>query len=213
MTRMFLLLVIVALVAGACGTPATPEWAAEVEQTQVAQAETAAYETSIAPTATPTNTPSPTPLPPTATPVPPTATPTETPAPPTATFTPSPIPTQAEDTGDTGAAATVDGDPEAGRAAFELMRTEVGFSCAICHHVNQPGRLIGPSLQGIGERAATRIEGQNAVEYLRNSILHPNDYLVEDETGTYPASLMPQTYESVLTEQEINDIIAYLLTL
>lgn len=213
MTRMFLLLVIVALVAGACGTPATPEWAAEVEATQVALAATAAYETSIAPTATPTNTPSPTPVPPTATPIPPTATPTETPAPPTATFTASPIPTQAEGSTDGGAADTVDGDPAAGQAAFELMRAEVGFACVTCHYVDQPGRLIGPSLQGVSERAATRVEGQSAVEYLRNSILHPNDYLVEDETGEYPPSLMPQTYADVLTEQEVNDLIAYLLTL
>ncbi len=52
----------------ACGAVATPEWAAEVQETQVAQAATSEHLTAIAPTAT-------------FTPVPPTATQTFTPQP------------------------------------------------------------------------------------------------------------------------------------
>ncbi len=77
-----LLLPVLALIAGmavaACGTAATPEWAAEAQATQVAMAATNDHLTAIAPTATFTSTP-------TDTPIPPTATPTDTPVPPTAT--------------------------------------------------------------------------------------------------------------------------------
>ncbi|MBZ0292718.1 MAG: cytochrome c [Anaerolineae bacterium] len=215
------ILFILTLLLAACGSVATPEWAAEVQGTQVALAETAAYETSIAPTATPTDTPTVTPLPPTETPIPPTATtepPTNTPEPPTATFTPSPIPqdTSAGGGDDQAAidAALAAGDPAHGDELFHTLRSEVGFACATCHNVDNPNRLIGPSLMNIKEHAGSRVEGEGPVEYIHNSILHPNDFIVPpDEGGPYPENLMPQVYGDLWTEQELNDIIAYLLTL
>lgn len=201
--------IVLACLLAACGTVATPEWAAEVQETQVALASTAAYETSIAPTATPTEPPTATPIPPTATAIPPTEAPTNTPEPPTLTFTPTSIPTQAP------ASNTVSGNAANGDTLFHELRAEVGFACSTCHNPAAQQRLIGPGLQGIGERAATRVEGQNAVEYLRNSILHPNDFIAPAEDGgpDYPASLMPQNYAQLWSEQQLNDIIAYLLTL
>lgn len=215
--------ILFSLLLAACGSVATPEWAAEVQGTQVALAETDAYETSIAPTATPTEPPTATPIPPTETPVPPTATtepPTNTPEPPTATFTPTPI-VQTADTGAGSGDATAEieaalaaGDVAHGDELFHTMRPEVGFACATCHNVDNPNRLIGPSLMNIAEIAAARIEGQGPVEYIHDSIVHPNDFIVPpDEGGAYPESLMPQTYGDLWTEQELNDIIAYLLTL
>jgi mono/diheme cytochrome c family protein len=201
-------LAIATLLLAACGTAATPEWAADVQETQVALAATADYETSIAPTNTPTEEPTATPLPATATPIPPTATPippTNTPEPVVATFTPSPI----------AQANTVDGDPTNGDKLFHELRAEVGFACGTCHNPLSTDRLIGPGLQGIGERAATRVEGQSAVEYIHNSILHPNDFIAPPDVNgvPYPENLMPQIYATVWTEEQINDIIAYLLTL
>ena len=205
-----LLLVVSAVALTACGTVATPEWAAEVQGTQVALAETSAYETSIAPTATLTNTPEPTATP---TDIPPTATdvpPTNTPEPPTATFTPSPIPAAAN----AGGNIEVDGDPVKGDELFHTLRAEVGFACSTCHNVDNPNRLIGPSLQGISQIAGTRVEGLSVVEYLHTSIVHPNEFIVPpDAGGPYPENLMPMTYGDLWTEQELNDIIAYLLTL
>lgn len=201
--------IVLACLLAACGTVATPEWAAEVQETQVALAATAAYETSIAPTATPTEPPTATPLEPTATPIPPTEIPTNTPELPTATFTPTAIPTQVAAVAD-----TVNGDPANGNTLFHEMRAEVGFACATCHNTDTEARLIGPGLKNVGTRAATRVQGQSAVEYIHNSILHPNDFIVPpDATGPFPPNLMPQIYSQVWTEQQLNDIIAYLLTL
>ena len=198
---------IVILVAAltACGTVATPEWAAEAQATRAAMAITSEYETSIAPTATPSNTPvlSPTP---TATfthsPVPPTATPTI--EPPTATIMP---PTATPDyitlpSGEVGF-------PAEGATIFTTMYSQVNFACATCHYPNQEAQLIGPGLLNISLRAESRVAGQTAEEYIRNSILHPGAYVVE----SFPDGLMPQVYGDFLTPEEINDLIAYLFTL
>jgi hypothetical protein len=200
-------LVIAASLLAACGSIATPEWAAEVQETQVALAATSEHLTAIAPTAThtPTNAPTATALPATATPIPPTATQTAEAA--TATITASPIPTQIA-----ASAQTVSGDPGNGQLLYNLLRTEVGFACATCHYPDQETRLIGPGLLGISERAATRVEGQSALEYIHTSIVNPNAYIVEADPP-YPPGLMPQIYEELWTEDELNDIIAYLLTL
>jgi len=109
------------------------------------------------------------------------------------------------------AAASI-GDLEAGQQLFNTMYAEAGFACATCHDPNTQNRLIGPGLQGIGEIAATRVEGQTAEEYLHDSIVDPNAYLVEGDPE-YPENLMPQIYNDLFTEEEINNLVAYLLTL
>ena len=190
----------------ACGTVATPEWAAEVQETQAALAVTLEHLTAIAPTSTTTPTPefTATPAPATATPLPPTATNTVEAA--TATITPSPVPTQI------AAGNTVDGDPVRGKELFNTVRSEVAFACATCHYPDQETRLLGPGLQNVSERAATRVEGMSAYDYIHTSIVNPNAFIVPGDPP-YPENLMPQVYGTLWTEQELNDIIAYLFTL
>lgn len=103
----------------------------------------------------------------------------------------------------------VDGDAASGEALFNQLYTEVGFACATCHNVDSEERLIGPGLLNVKTHGAGHVEGLGVVEYLRQSIVEPNAYIVPD----YPENLMPQTYSELFTEQEINDILAYLLTL
>jgi hypothetical protein len=62
-------------------------------------------------------------------------------------------------------------------------------------------------MTGISERAGSRIEGMSAEDYLHQSILQPGEVLVP---GFRP--VMPPTYGENLTEQDIEDIIAYLMT-
>lgn len=50
---------------------------------------------------------------------------------------------------------------------------------------------------------------EDVVDYIRTSILHPSEYVVPG----YPDNLMPQVYGEIFTETEIDDLVAYLLTL
>ena len=47
------------------------------------------------------------------------------------------------------------------------------------------------------------------LQYIRISILHPNEFIVEG----FPENLMPAIYSEIFSEEEVNDLIAYLLTL
>lgn len=57
--------------------------------------------------------------------------------------------------------------------------------------------------------SATRVEGLTAENYLRESIINPNDYIVED----FIEDAMPQNFGRDLTSEQITDPITYLLTL
>ncbi|MBK9745868.1 MAG: c-type cytochrome [Chloroflexi bacterium] len=206
-----LLVVLAAFLAAACGTVATPEWAEEAQGTQAALLATDEHLTAIAPTATPLP-PTATPVPPTATPVPPTATPvppTETPVPPPATTAPTEAPAAA------AADPLANADPANGQAVFNATHdTAQGpWACSTCHSVTADElRLVGPGLYNVSVRAETYGTGQTAYDYIHTSIIHPNDFIAPGDPP-YPPGLMPQNFEEVLTEQEINDVIAYLFTL
>lgn len=63
------------------------------------------------------------------------------------------------------------------------------YACAGCHQLDALGwqGQTGPNLNGIGDRAANRVAGQSAYEYIFNSIYFPNQYLVPG----FSANLMP----------------------
>jgi cytochrome c553 len=105
--------------------------------------------------------------------------------------------------------APVAGDVERGAQLFAQGQKETP-PCSTCHHTvtSEYGFSIGPNLAGIGERAGARVIGITEAEYLRQSILEPERYLVSGYRDImYPA------YSAHLTEQNIQDLIAYLLTL
>jgi hypothetical protein len=67
---------------------------------------------------------------------------------------------------------------------------------------------IGPNLVNVSTRAATRIEGMTASEYLHESITHPGRYLVTGFRGAMPAD-----FAEHYSDQDIDDLVAYLMTL
>jgi hypothetical protein len=69
--------------------------------------------------------------------------------------------------------------------------------------------IVGPSQAGLATRAQSRVAGMSAADYIHQSIVEPNAYVVEG----FAEGLMYQFYGEDLTEQEINDLVAYTLTL
>ena len=80
--------------------------------------------------------------------------------------------------------------------------------CAICHALTPDTIVRGPSLHKIGIRANSRVASQDASAYLYNSIMRPSDFLVEDFED-----IMPTTLAKDLTGEELDAVVAYLLTL
>lgn len=109
----------------------------------------------------------------------------------------------------TGCATTLSGDPERGAQFFAQGQADAP-ACSTCHRTvsDQVGFSIGPNLAGIAERAGAWVEGISVEEYLRQSILEPHRYVVPG----YRDMMYPD-YRTHLTEQNIEDLIAYLLTL
>lgn len=103
----------------------------------------------------------------------------------------------------------IGGDPENGRDLFYENAFGSNAGCRICHSLEPDQRLVGPSLYGVATRAKTRIPGMSAEDYLRQSILEPDAYVVEG----YPAGQMVPNLAEVLTDAQLEDLIAFLLTL
>jgi len=80
--------------------------------------------------------------------------------------------------------------------------------CGTCHALVPDVVVVGPSLAGIASRAGTRVDGQSAEAYIRNSIIHPGDYIVDGFLD-----VMQKNFGEVLTADQINDLIAFLMTL
>lgn len=84
------------------------------------------------------------------------------------------------------------------------------FPCSACHSLQAGQTLVGPSLAGIATTAAARKDGLSAEQYLHESIVQPNTYIVESFANP---SVMPATFAAQMTKQELADLIAYLMTL
>ena len=80
--------------------------------------------------------------------------------------------------------------------------------CARCHAIADETVIVGPPLGGIATRAGSRVDGATAEQYLFKSILAPDSYLVDGYENLMPADLAKK-----LTGEEMDAVVAYLLTL
>lgn len=95
------------------------------------------------------------------------------------------------------------------------------IGCASCHDTSPGGDSFAPSLAGIEQKGADLItrdkytgEATTAEQYVRESIVEPNDYIVEGENlAQNGTSLMPGDYQKRLTDEELDAIVEYLMTL
>lgn len=101
------------------------------------------------------------------------------------------------------------GDAAAGEALFKQPTINSAPGCPVCHSTEPNQAGVGPSLAGVASRAGQRVAGQSAEDYLRQSILNPNAYIVRG----YAPNGMYQDFGKVLTDKQVNDLVAYLMTL
>lgn len=115
-------------------------------------------------------------------------------------------------------AMSADSDP---RALGENLFSTAVPTCMACHSLVPGADGAGPSLAGIATRAekllqsgdykgqATDVDG-----YLHESIAHPSAYLVPgDMYSAGGTSFMPAGYADSLTDEQINQLVAFLATL
>jgi mono/diheme cytochrome c family protein len=95
------------------------------------------------------------------------------------------------------------GDPARGEEVFNA------YDCKGCHKVKGAGGIAGPDLSDVGGLAGTLKPGVTAEAFIREAIVQPDAFTRKG----YRAGLMPQDYEQRLSRQELDDLIAYLLTL
>lgn len=80
------------------------------------------------------------------------------------------------------------------------------YDCVSCHRLGAANG-IAPSFEGIAARAGERRPPLPADAYLYESIVHPEAYTVEPYSDA-----MPRNFGARLSDSELGDIIAYLLT-
>jgi hypothetical protein len=234
-----MVLATVLLMATACGSVAAPVWQgtatprfADFTPQAVAIQPTAtavpATPTDVPPTAAPTEVPptlAPTDIPPTLAPTTEATQDTQAAAPTVAgagnewaLLLPA-VPNSSDPLPDTAAQEelmfavllSTDEDRVSGERLFNRFEDSLGYACSTCHSIEEGVRLIGPSMWGLPARAAVRVPNMNVETYVYNSILHPLDYIVP---GWVPeTAIMPQTYAQIYTQDEVYDLMAYVLSI
>ncbi len=102
--------------------------------------------------------------------------------------------------------------PLEGSNPEEIM---LNAGCTSCHQIGDLGEAhkVGPDLSGIGLLAGDVLQGMSIEQYLRLSIIDPNAILAgQCPNGPCFPNIMPRDYGTRLDSQQIETIVAYLLT-
>ncbi len=118
-------------------------------------------------------------------------------------------------------ARTADAASDEPVALGQTLFSQSPATCSACHSTAPGVQLAGPSLAGIGTRVATLLaEGgyggsaTTAEGYLREAIVQPSAHLVPGETFSAEGrSFMPDNYSQLLTDEQVDHLVDYLLTL
>ena len=103
----------------------------------------------------------------------------------------------------------VAGDVSNGEELYRQTLIGSQPGCITCPSLEPDQVLVGPSLAGAAGRAGTRVSGKSAEEYLRESVLNPDAYTVDG----FGAGVMPGALADEFSDQQLDDLVAYLLTL
>lgn len=103
-------------------------------------------------------------------------------------------------------AALEEGEVRAPDQVFAVL------GCAGCHNLNESQTdanrgPLGPHLGNLHETAPTRVEGQDAYDYVHESIVNPNAHIV----AGYSANIMPAGLDARMTDEELDQLVQWLL--
>lgn len=104
----------------------------------------------------------------------------------------------------TGTTAQVPADPIVlGRQMFQKN------GCGACHMLADAGGAgtAGPTLTHIGTQAGNMVPGQSADQYIHESIVNPNAFIVPG----FQSNIMPKDFGQRLSDQELQALVQYLL--
>lgn len=114
-----------------------------------------------------------------------------------------------------GEAAASAASPEViakGQALFQDQ------GCTACHTIEgvpQAVGVVGPSLTDIGVRAEERAKEAGVADaeaYIRRSVVEPNAFIApECPSGPCPPGTMPQNFDDMLSEEQLNALVQFLL--
>lgn len=112
-----------------------------------------------------------------------------------------------------GADAPPPADMEEG--AITVRDPETLFAtmgCIGCHNLDLPQDdankgPVGPNMGNLAENAANRVVGQDAEQYVHESIISPNNYIVSG----YNSGIMPQNFSEQMSQEEIAGLVTWLL--
>ncbi len=100
-----------------------------------------------------------------------------------------------------GDGSSAGGDAAAGEELFAQTVIGAQAGCITCHSLDEGVVIVGPSVAGVG--------GRLSADELRQSILDPNVVLVDG----FPADTMPPVWADELSDEQVDQLVAYLLTL
>lgn len=110
--------------------------------------------------------------------------------------------------GTMGVVEADEGANPVGLSDIEIGQRIFSQRCSSCHSVEEGVVLTGPSLANIAVEGANRVAGESAEDYVRNSILHPGDYLVEGF-----ADVMQKNFAELVSSEDLDRLVAYVMTL
>ncbi|MBI4219680.1 MAG: cytochrome c oxidase subunit II [Chloroflexi bacterium] len=106
-----------------------------------------------------------------------------------------------------GGQAPVAGRPAGGDPVVRGKELFTSLGCSGCHSTGSD-QILGPGLGGIAQRAATRVPGKNADQYIHESVKKPGEFVVEG----FP-NAMPPNIGQGMSDDDLNALTAYLKSL
>lgn len=90
-------------------------------------------------------------------------------------------------------------------------RWVANYGCLSCHSVDGSDR-VGPTWKGLAGSTVSFMDGSSLLvdaEYLSGAIMDPNSEIREG----YSPNVMPQHFDGMLSEQELEEIVAFILSI